>query len=755
MFLIELLCFKSRVWNVNKTVNKKVPKDQENQQFTFILTAVRGRGAKHMERRTDTDGCDYTKEEFRSCYGNDDKWEALEKRIDPRDGEAKVKRGFIEHYGGLSEWNAASPPKPEVEEKRIDPADGNLYTKVQFISCYGGEREWTKAAEEHRIDEADSKAYTKNDFVVCYGDAVKWDAARPVGQKHEDPQPVTTSTSTPESIPVSALVKKSNQEQEPVPLESPKPAVSKVLSLSKKPDLREGIPSRKKERAVSYEDFSVLTSKQARSPKQSPRASPSASPRPRVSIVAPEGSGSAPQSPTQRGQSHFQKPAAGIPLVTSTPEVNQEMLKGEKLTLDDEKHSFSIVIVGHVDAGKSTMMGRLLFELNVVSQALIHKYERNAKNAGKQSFHFAWVLDETEEERERGVTMDVAVATFSTPKKWITVLDAPGHQAFVGRTCNGASQADAAVVVINAIAGEFETGLERGQTREHILILRGAGIRHLMIAVNKLDTVTDSEKRFGEIVALLSDFLLSVGFKSENIRWVPVSGLQGHNLVERKEGIFPWWTGDTFVSAVDSLPQPQRLPKLPLRMSISDSLKSVVGGKIETGIVSVGDKITVMPVNQVATIKSLQRHNMHASSASSGDYVLCTLSGLDEKNTNIAIGDAMCPPSCKVKVCRVFEAQIMVITDTLITKAFRFTLHHQSTTVDASVTKMLPFNGKTSKCLGNNKTGLVQITTCRPICIEMVSEFKGFGRIVMRQAQTTVAMGAVMGIHPQPVKDIS
>eukprot|EP01064_Diplonema_japonicum_P020559 TRINITY_DN3014_c8_g1_i1.p1 TRINITY_DN3014_c8_g1~~TRINITY_DN3014_c8_g1_i1.p1 ORF type:complete len:660 (+),score=181.51 TRINITY_DN3014_c8_g1_i1:26-1981(+) len=640
-----------------------------------------------------------------------------EKRTDPGDNQLKTRKEFIVRYGGLTEWEKAALVKVE---KRVDPADGNWYTKEEFIACYKGTTQWDRAAEEYRIDKSDGKAYTKKDFIICYGGTAEWDKARAVGSKEAEPEPKPEEDLT-----------------EPDAVEVPSPTPEQPPVTSEPAPVKPSIPGRKAERKVislTPEQLKEFTKRQA-SEKPSPRAPPKAA-LPRVDSSRSSGPDSRPSpSPV------IQKVLRGYSATEGIPDA--------KLTMVTDKNGLSqmgMVVVGHVDAGKSTLMGHLLCDLEVVSKRMLHKYEKESKAIGKQSFQYAWVLDETEEERERGVTMDVATANFQTPTKQVTLLDAPGHSAFVGNTCNGVTQADMAVIVINAVQGEFEAGLERGQTREHIFILRGSGIKHIIIAVNKIDTVPKSQERFEEIRAKLSTFLDDTGFRKENLTWVPVSGLHGYNLTTKPNDAIPWWEGPTLLEAINQIPQMTRATNLPLRMSISDVAKNAVGGRIETGSLKKGDKVGIQPGGEVGVVKQIERNHTAVDEAFAGDHVELLLTGTDP--ANVLIGMAVSSLSLPVRVSNIFEAQVMVVSPgVMITKSYKCVVHIQSAVIDATISKMLPLNGKTTRFLTQGKTGLVKFTLSRAIPVEVLSEFKGFGRIVVRSEGLTVAMGAVTKIY--------
>ena len=295
-----------------------------------------------------------------------------------------------------------------------------------------------------------------------------------------------------------------------------------------------------------------------------------------------------------------------------------------------KKKNANFVVVGHVDAGKSTMMARLLLDMKVVDQRTIDKYHKEAQAIGKASFALAWVLDSGDDERAHGVTIDIATRHFETDTTAFTILDAPGHQDFVPNMIAGASQADFAILVVDAKTGAFESGI-KGQTREHAVLLRSMGVMRLIVAVNKLDTVNWSQKRFDEIVAEVRQFLSDAQFKLSNISFVPVSGLHGDNLVRRsKEPGVSWYKGGTVLEELErSEPLPRALEK-PLRLPISEVFRSAgstisASGRIEAGSLQVGDALMVVPGNVKAHIKSLLRDGQPADWAVAGQNVTLNL----------------------------------------------------------------------------------------------------------------------------------
>lgn len=211
------------------------------------------------------------------------------------------------------------------------------------------------------------------------------------------------------------------------------------------------------------------------------------------------------------------------------------------------REHLNIVFVGHVDAGKSTMGGNLLFLTGMVDKRTMEKLEREAKEAGRESWYLSWALDSTTQERSKGKTVEVGRAYFETPARRYTILDAPGHKTYVPSMISGAAQADVAILVISARKGEFETGFERGgQTREHIMLVKTAGVSKLIVAINKMDdpTVNWEESRYNEIKDRLIPFIKASGYNPKtDVYFIPVSAYTGVNLKDRvSKSVAPWWT---------------------------------------------------------------------------------------------------------------------------------------------------------------------------------------------------------------------
>ncbi|KAM3562973.1 hypothetical protein MY1884_001518 [Beauveria asiatica] len=328
------------------------------------------------------------------------------------------------------------------------------------------------------------------------------------------------------------------------------------------------------------------------------------------------------------------------------------------------KKSTSFVVVGHVDAGKSTLMGRLLVDLKYVDQRTVDKYKRQAEKSGKQSFALAWVMDQRSEERERGVTIDIATNYFETDKTKYTILDAPGHRDFVPNMIAGASQADFAVLVIDANTGAYEKGL-KGQTREHILLLRSLGLQRIIVAVNKLDMVGWSKDRFEDITQEVTGFLTGLGFQEKNVEFVPISGLDGENIVkEITAAAASWYQGGTLLDALErSEPTTIRALKKPFRMAISEIFRSqqqgtlTLAGRIDSGTIQIGDSLAVQPSGETAYIKSIVVDTYAQDWAVAGQNVSIALTDIDP--IHIRAGDILCHAASPIPCGDTFTMRAM------------------------------------------------------------------------------------------------
>ncbi|KAK7359161.1 hypothetical protein VNO77_01109 [Canavalia gladiata] len=434
---------------------------------------------------------------------------------------------------------------------------------------------------------------------------------------------------------------------------------------------------------------------------------------------------------------------------------------------EDKLTQLNLAIVGHVDSGKSTLSGRLLHLLGRISQKEMHKYEKEAKLQGKGSFAYAWALDESSEERERGITMTVAVAYFDTTKYHVVVLDSPGHKDFVPNMISGATQADAAILVIDASLGSFEAGMDgsKGQTKEHAQLIRSFGVDQVIVVVNKMDTVAYSKDRFDFIRQQLGVFLRSCGFKDSSLSWIPMSAMENQNLVASpSDAQFKnWYSGPFLLGAIDSLQPPTREFSKPLLMPICDVIKSTAlgqvsaCGKLEAGALRSGSKVLVMPSAVVGTVRTLERDSNACTVARAGDNVAVTLQGVD--GSDVMAGGVLCHPDFPVAVAKHLELKVLVLdgaSPILIGAQIEFHIHHAKE--PARVSRILsildPKTGKVTKksprCLTTKQSAVIEVILHKPVCVVEFSSCKALGRVSLRSLGRTIAVGLVTRIIEEP-----
>jgi elongation factor 1-alpha len=424
-----------------------------------------------------------------------------------------------------------------------------------------------------------------------------------------------------------------------------------------------------------------------------------------------------------------------------------------------KKPHLNIVVVGHVDNGKSTTVGHLLVDLGAIDQRTIDAYAKESEATGKgDTFKYAWVMDSIKDERERGITIDLAFQKFETNKFFFTLIDAPGHKDFIKNMITGASEADAAVLVISVKPGETEAAIEPGgQGREHAFLAKTLGVGQLVVALNKMDDVGYQEARYKEVKDNVEKMLKAVGFNTAKISFVPVSGWKGDNLTKKSENM-PWYKGVTLAEALDAFEVPEKPIGKPLRIPIQD-VYSITGvgtvpvGRVETGKMRPNDKVVVMPSGAVGEIKSIETHHTQMESAEAGDNVGFNLRGVDKKQ--IKRGDVIGPADNPPTVAKEFEARIIVIHHpTAIAPGYTPVLHAHTAQVAATishfVSKLDPRTGATTeespKFLKTGDAAIVKIKPVRPLPIETFKDFPEIGRFALRDMGTTIAAGVVLNV---------
>ncbi|MEM1639274.1 MAG: translation elongation factor EF-1 subunit alpha [Desulfurococcaceae archaeon] len=430
-----------------------------------------------------------------------------------------------------------------------------------------------------------------------------------------------------------------------------------------------------------------------------------------------------------------------------------------------QKPHLNLIIIGHVDHGKSTMTGHMLYRLGYFDEKTLKDLETQAQKMGKESFKFAWLLDRLKEERERGLTISLSYMKFETKRYFFTIIDAPGHRDFVKNMITGASQADAAILVVSARKGEFEAGMSaEGQTREHALLARTMGIGQLLVAINKMDATEPpySEKRYKEVVEVLSKFLKSIGYDVSKIPFIPVSAWTGENLIERSPNM-PWYNGPTLVEALDMLQVPPKPIDKPLRLPIQDvysisGVGTVAVGRVESGVLKVGDRVAITPPGVVAEVKSIETHHVRIEKAEPGDNIGFNLKGVEKKD--IKRGDVVGPVDNPPTVADEFTARIMVVWHpTAIAVGYTPVIHIHTASVACRITEIVAkIDPRTGKELEKNpqfiKQGdiaIVKFKPIKPLVAEKYAEFPGLGRFAMRDMGKTVGIGQVIEVKPSQV----
>lgn len=418
------------------------------------------------------------------------------------------------------------------------------------------------------------------------------------------------------------------------------------------------------------------------------------------------------------------------------------------------KPHLNLVFIGHVDHGKSTAIGRLFFDLGLIDQRTMEELKKIAEEKGKVGFEFAFLMDKLKEERERGITIDVAYRDFETQKYYFTIIDAPGHMDFVKNMITGASQADAAVLVVAAPEGIMP------QTKEHAVLAKMLGINQLIVAINKMDMVNYDQKKFEEVKAQLEKLLKGMGYDMNKVYFVPISAYYGDNVVKKSDKM-PWWTGPTLYELFDKLEVPPRPIDKPLRIPIQDvySIKgvgTVPVGRVETGVLKVGDKIIINPPGKVGEVKSIEMHHQPLQEAKAGDNIGFNVRGISKDE--IRRGDVAGHPDNPPTVAARFKAHIVVLHHpTAITAGYTPVFHIHTAQVACRIEKILQkIDPKTGQVVKENpqfiRTGdaaVVEVVPTKPVVIERFQDFPALGRFAIRDMSRTVAVGVVREVTPK------
>ncbi len=412
----------------------------------------------------------------------------------------------------------------------------------------------------------------------------------------------------------------------------------------------------------------------------------------------------------------------------------------------DKKPHMNLVTIGHVDHGKSTLVGRLLYDTGAIRDDAMRKLKELAKELKKETFEFAFVMDKLKEERERGVTIDIMHQRFDTQKYYFTIIDAPGHRDFVKNMITGTSQADGAILVCSAKEGVQD------QTKEHAYLAKVLGVGQMLVAINKMDAVNYDEKKYTETKEAMTKLLKGIGFKTDDMNFIPTSGYIGDNVAKKTDKM-PWYKGPTIVEALDLFKVPEQPIDKPLRLPIQD-VYSITGvgtvpvGRIETGIMRVNDKVVFMPSKVQGEIKSIEMHHEQVQEARPGDNIGFNVRGVDKKN--IKRGDVLCHPGKEAKPVKEFTAQIIVLNHpSVISKGYTPVFHVHTSQVACTVIEIVKkLDPKTGAVAQEHpdyiKTGdaaIIKVKPTKDLILEKQSEMPELARFAIRDMGQTVAAG--------------
>ena len=415
-----------------------------------------------------------------------------------------------------------------------------------------------------------------------------------------------------------------------------------------------------------------------------------------------------------------------------------------------EKPHINIVFIGHVDHGKSTTVGRLLYDSGNLDEQALRKLKETAQNLGKSGFEFAFVMDNLKEERERGVTIDLAHKRFDTSNYYFTIIDAPGHKDFIKNMITGASQADVGVIVVAANDGVM------AQTKEHVFLSRTLGVNQLIIAVNKMDMVKYDQKRFEEVKKEMEGLLKSIGYKPEEMPFIPLASFPGDNVFKKSENM-KWYAGPTLYELMDKVKLPEKPTSLPLRLPIQDvynitGIGVVPVGRVETGVMKIGDKVIVVPGREgkgvEGEVKTIEMHHEQMQKAEPGDNIGFNVRGIGKKD--VARGDVLGHPDNVPTVAKEFTAQMVVLNHpTVITAGYTPVFHIHTAQVACQVTeiqkKLNPATGETiaekPDFIKNGDAAIVKIKPIQPLVIEKQKDIPQMSRFAVRDSGQTVAAG--------------
>ncbi|UJR19361.1 hypothetical protein I4U23_022490 [Adineta vaga] len=441
-----------------------------------------------------------------------------------------------------------------------------------------------------------------------------------------------------------------------------------------------------------------------------------------------------------------------------------------------EKTRVNIVVIGHVDSGKSTTSGHLVYKCGGIDRRTIEKYEKEAGEMGKGSFKYAWVMDKVKASRERGVTIDISLSQFDTNTYAITIIDAPGHRDFIKNMITGTSQADCAVLVVSASVGEFEAGISKeGQTREHALLAYTLGVKQMIVIVNKMDSTEPafSEARFNEIKSEVSTYIKKIGYQPETVAFVPISGWHGDNMILASENM-PWYkgwsverkegnaNGKTLLEALDAIIPPQRPTDKPLRLPIQDVYKiggigTVPVGRVETGILKPNMIVNFAPANLTGEVRSVEMHHEDIDQAEPGFNIGFNIRGVTVKELRrgYVCSDTKNDPALEAAN---FTAQIIVLNHDQIRQGYSPVLDCHTAHIACKFSELISkVDRRTGRVIEENpefiksgESAMVKMIPTKPMCVEKFAEYPPLGRFAVRDMRRTVAVGVIKEVEKKP-----
>jgi len=434
-----------------------------------------------------------------------------------------------------------------------------------------------------------------------------------------------------------------------------------------------------------------------------------------------------------------------------------------------EKFHINIVVIGHVDSGKSTTTGHLIYKCGGIDKRTIERFEKEAQDMGKGSFKYAWVLDKLKAERERGITIDISLWKFESPRYYITIIDAPGHRDFIKNMITGTSQADCAVLVVAAGQGEFEAGISKnGQTREHALLAFTLGVKQLIVAINKMDdkSVNFGQDRYEEIKKEVSAYIKKVGYNPEKVDFVPISGWCGDNMIERSTNL-PWYKGPTLLEALDRISEPKRPSDKPLRIPLQDVYKisgigTVPVGRVETGVLKPGMTVFFAPASVSTEVKSVEMHHTALIEAIPGDNVGFNVKNISVKDVKrgMVAGDIKNDPPHETYD---FTAQVIVLNhpgqiNAGYTPVLDCHTAHIACKFSELLTKIDRRSGKElekePKNIKSGDAAMVNLVPTKPMCVETFADYPPLGRFAVRDMRQTVAVGVIKEVNKKEKKAV-